>query len=138
MATLLRQGAVALLEGSWDLDSAATFRLFATDVYSDLATAAELAQLTDADMVEPTFVGYSAVAAGAWVLTTGADGVTTATHPEISFTAMTAPAPPQTIHGWWLERDSDGKAVMLDVLVDGPFVTAAPATLRTTPTLTLD
>lgn len=133
---LVQQGQAALLGGTWNTTTASTFRLFGNDNYSG-QTAAQLRALTESSFTEPSFVGYQAVATSSWSIAGG--GPSTATHSEISFSCVTAPASPVIVHGYWLERDSDGLLMLFEVFETGPFlVDAAADALAFQPVLALD
>jgi hypothetical protein len=116
---LLSQGAEALLDGSWSTATPSTCRLIANDSYSGLS-AAQLQALDETDFSEPSFVGYSSMPLVSWTI--AGPSPSSATHSELTFTATAAPTTIQTIHGWWLERDSDALAIAFEVFSNGPFI----------------
>lgn len=134
--TLLSQGAEAIADGSWHLGTTSTCRLLAVDIYSGVALSA-LQALTEADLTEPSFTGYSGAGLSTW--TPSGAGPTTFTHAAVSFTASAAVDPVQTVHGWWLRRSSDGLAVLFEVFDTGPFIFSATGhAVAFTPVITVD
>lgn len=133
---LVQQGQKALLEETWNTTVASTFRLFSNDNYSG-QTAAQLRALTESSFTEPTFIGYQAVAVTSWTISGG--GPSYATHDEITFSCVTAPSTLDIVHGYWLERDSDGKLMLFEVFPTGPFrIHAAANAMVFQPVLALD
>ena len=134
---LLSQGAEAILDGTWDTTVASTCKLFTADIYSG-QTDAQQEALTEASFTEASFAGYSAAAltSGNWTIVAGYP--TTATHTQVTFTASAAPSTPAGIHGYYVTRDSDGKAIWFEVFDHGPYLFyAASASVAFQPTLTL-
>jgi len=133
---LLAQGAGALAEGTWHKTTASTCRLLGVDIYSG-ATEATQRAYTEAELTEPSFVGYTAVPLGSWTRSGG--GPSVLTHTEVTFTCALAPVVPVTIHGYWVQRDSDSQAMWFEVFTTGPFiVSTAGDSLSFQPVLTLD
>jgi hypothetical protein len=114
------QGEQAILAGTWSTATPSTCRLFAGDPTLEL-TDAQRNALTEADLTEASFTGYSGVplTQANWTVTPGTPS--SAEHTEVSFAATANPASPLTFYGYYVTRDSDGALIYYDVWVDGPY-----------------
>lgn len=127
---LVDQGEQACLELITSVDH--RLKLFANDV-TDGLTSAQADALTEADMTEATFDGYSAktLTGGAWTV---ADRV--ATYTKQGF-ASSENQPAQSIYGYYVTRVSDGIMLFYECFVEPESVSGYGQTIAVTPRITL-
>lgn len=129
-AVLVDQGEQAWLETLTAVDH--TLRLFTNDVTSGLSDA-QIDALTEADMTEASFTGYSAkpLTGGSWTV---ADRV--ASYAKRGFVSSANQAP-QTVYGYYVTRDSDGIMLMLEYFTAAQSVSGSGQVISVTPRITL-
>lgn len=129
-AILVDQGEQAWLELVTSVDH--TLRLFANDV-TDGLTSAEADALTEADMVEASFTGYTAktLTGGSWTVASRV-----ATYTKQGF-ASTANQTAQSVYGYYVTRDSDDIMLFYEYFAETQSVSGSGQTIAVTPKITL-
>ena len=129
-AVLVDQGEQAWLEMLAAVDY--TLRLFANDVTSGLS-GAQIDALTETDMTEASFIGYSAkpLTGGSWTVAS-----MIASYAKQGFVSSTNQVA-QVVYGYYITRDSDGIMLLLEYFSAPQTVSGSGQVISVTPRITL-
>lgn len=110
-----------------------TLHLYVNDVTGGL-TEAQIRALDETDFTEATFTGYAAktLTGGSWTV----DATTNPAHADYAAQTWTNTGSVETVHGYWLERVSDGKLLAFEPVPGFTIAIATSDSITITPRIT--